>query len=111
MDMTEQAPIVEEQFDLADTHEKLRVRMYAPVLKERTTWACRIELGSPIGLDKEVLGEGSLQAVALALEQLSAVLYSHPLYREGKLGAWGEFGGYLGLPAPSTYQDFAPFPF
>ncbi|THD80602.1 MAG: hypothetical protein E7812_07690 [Phenylobacterium sp.] len=109
--MAERAPIVEEWFDLAETSEKLRVRIYAPVRREGTTWGCRIELGNPIDLDKEVLGEGSLQALALALEQVSALLYSHPLWRAGKLGAFGELGGYLGVAAPTQYLHFAPYPF
>jgi hypothetical protein len=105
------APVVEEFLDLAETAEKLRVRIYAPVRQEGTTWACRIDLGNPIDIEKDVLGEGSLQALALALEQVSALLYSHPLWREGKLGAYGALGGYLGIAAPTSYLHFAPFPY
>jgi hypothetical protein len=110
--MTERAPIVDEQFAIADSDKKLRVRIYAPVLDEGTTWACRIQLSSPIDVDRDAFGEGSLQALALALEQVSALLYSHPLWREGKLRAFGAGPrSYLGLPAPTMYHDFAPFPF
>jgi hypothetical protein len=50
--------------------------------------------------------------LALALGQVSSLLYSNPLWREGKLRAFGSGPrSYLGLPAPASYQDFAPFPF
>jgi hypothetical protein len=109
--MSEATLILEDFLDLADTDEKLLDRMYAPVIEERTTWICRIEIGSPIDETSDVRGEGALQALSLALKNLSARLYSHHLYREGKLGAYGEFGDFLGLPAPTTYLEFAPFPF
>ena len=39
---------------------------------------------------------------------LSATLYSTDLYRNGQLGAWGAFDGYLGIPAPGIFSDIAP---
>jgi hypothetical protein len=42
---------------------------------------------------------------------LSAALYSSDLYRRGELGAFGAFGGYLGIPAPQVFPDEAPYPF
>ena len=103
--------IAEEQFDLADTSEKLVMRIYAPVLDQGTTWACRVELGPPFDVDRNIYGEGSLQALALGLKHVASVLYGTTPWREGKLGLYGEFGGYLGVPAPTSYLDFAPFPF
>jgi hypothetical protein len=109
--VTNPAVIAEEFHDLADSNDKLRVRIYAPTYLEETTWVCRVEVGSPINEISESFGEGSLQALSLGVRNLSARLYSHPLYREGKIGAFGKFGEDLGLPAPTSYFDFAPYPF
>lgn len=109
--MPELVPMLEDAFDLADSDEKLTVRIFAPVFQERTTWTCRAEIGAPIGKAYDVPGEGALQALTLALSFVSANLYSHPLWRGGQIGKWGQFGGFLGVPAPTQYLDFAPFPF
>jgi hypothetical protein len=103
--------IAEQQLDLRDSEAKVVVRLFAPEQKGQDLWVCRHEIGEPIGEMLETEGVTSLQALALAVKGLSAALYSHPLYREGRLGAFGEFGDYLGLPAPAQYQRFAPFPF
>ncbi len=52
-----------------------------------------------------------MQALALALKGLSSALYGSEAYSAGQLGLYGEFGGYLGIPAPSIFLDEAPFPF
>lgn len=109
--MSGPALIVEEEFDLADTDEKLTVRIFAPVPEERTTWTCRVEIGAPIEKTYDVPGEGALQALSLAVKYVSANLYSHPMWREGRIGKWDEFGSFLGIPAPTQYLHFAPFPF
>ena len=103
--------IAEQTLDLLGSDEGVLVRLFAPVQVDAETWSCRHEIGSPIAETLDSQGVTSLQALALALRNLSAALYSHPLYKQGKLGAYGEFAGYLGVPAPSTYHQFAPFPF
>src|SRR5436309_2363432 len=86
-------PIIaaEDAFDLAGTNQKLRVRVYAPVLVERSTWACRVRTGAPIDRDRPTHGEGPLQALVLGLCVLAVNLYASDLWREGQLGwrgAW-----------------------
>ncbi|MDB5417521.1 MAG: hypothetical protein JWP50_940 [Phenylobacterium sp.] len=103
--------VAEESLDLMGSDQKVVVRLYLPVEQNENTWVCRFEIGDPIAAVGNVEGTSSLQALALGLQRLSVRLYSHPLYRDGKLGAWGDFGGYLGLPAPTSYLDFAPFEF
>jgi hypothetical protein len=103
--------IVAEQFlDLSYTSEKVLVRLYVPEQAEKS-WVCRFEIGDPIDHALDVHGTTSLQALALALSALSAVLYSTDLYRTGHLGAFGAFGGYLGIPAPDVFLAEAPYPF
>jgi hypothetical protein len=109
--MARPAPIIVETFDLAGLNKKLRVRVYAPAPFERTTWACRTSLGAPFNRDRPTYGEGPLQALVLGLNMVAANLYSSDLWREGRLGWRGRFGGYLGLAAPTSYLDFAPYPF
>jgi len=103
--------VMAEQFlDLSYTSEKVRVRLHAPEEREMS-WICRFEIGDPIDHALDVHGASGLQALALALSALSAVLYSTDLYRSGRLGAFGAFGGYLGIPAPGIFLDEAPYPF
>jgi len=52
-----------------------------------------------------------MQALALALSALSVTLYCSEEYRSGTLGIFGEFGGYLSIPAPQVALDEAPYPF
>lgn len=59
----------------------------------------------------DVQGETSLQALSLALKGLAAVLYGSDLYRSGRLGFFGDFSGYLGVPAPNVFLEEAPYPF
>jgi hypothetical protein len=110
--MAGRVPIVEEFFDLADTDEKLRLRIYGPLPDKDTTWVCSVQLSRPFDIDRDVYGAGSLQALVLAMKHLSSMLYGTPAWREGKLRAFGaESSGYLGLPAPTSYLYFAPYPF
>lgn len=79
--------------------------------RHRSAWKCRLEIEAPFSVGQDVFGESSLQALALALKVLASHLYGSPLYAQKKLGAFGEFGGYLGLPAPKEFLGKAPFPF
>ena len=105
-------PIAELDLDLADTSDKVRVRLFAPVAGAGPApWTCRFEIGEPFDVSKDIVGETSFQALALALKGLSAVLYGSDIYKDGRLGVFGEFGGYLTIPAPNVMLDAAPFPF
>jgi hypothetical protein len=97
--------------DLAHSEAKVSVRLFQPEYKAEDTWICRFEIGEPISESIDTQGVSSLQALALAIAKVSAALYSTDLYRSGQLGAFGAFGGYLGIPAPSSYRDIAPFTF
>jgi hypothetical protein len=101
--------IIAEQFlDLAYSDEKVAVRLLAPRRQDESTWICRFEISAPIDVALDIQGTSSLQALALSLKSLSATLYSTELYRSGQLGAWGEFNGHLGIPAPGIFADIAP---
>lgn len=99
-------------FDLAGSDEKLWARIYAPVLQaDGLTWGCRLVIDDPIGVDEEVLGADSLQALVEALRGASVQLYSSDVWRAGELGCSGRFGGDLGIPAGKYWLADAPFPF
>lgn len=104
--------IAEAALDLAGSAEKVTVRLHAPERSKRgSDWSCRFEVGAPLNYEFAAEGVSSLQALALAMKMLAAFLYSSEHYEKGELGAFGEFGGYLGLPAPHEYLDVAPYPF
>ena len=104
--------IAEQTLDLADGNRKVVVRLFAPTSRPgEPGWMCRFEIGQPISYSLSVQGETSLQALALALKGLSAALYGSELYIQGRLGFLGDFGSYLGIPAPQVFLDDAPFPF
>jgi hypothetical protein len=105
-------PIAELSLDLLDSSEKVRVRLFAPVHRpESSDWVCRFEIDGEIQHAMDIVGESSVQAIALALKGLSSDLYGSEAYRQGRLGAAGDFGGYLHLPAPHIFLDEAPYPF
>jgi hypothetical protein len=90
----------------------LQVRVFAPTWNEvRRAWACRIEIDPPINMQQSVYGESGIQALTLAIKILASALYGSKLYRDGQLGAFGEFGTYLGIPAPKESLEHAPYPF
>jgi hypothetical protein len=49
--------------------------------------------------------------LVLALKIASVTLYSSRLYKQKKLGLYGEYGRELGIPALHTLLDVAPYPF
>ena len=102
--------IAEQGLDRQGSDEKVMVRLHAPYASEaRKCWVCRFEIGEPVAHAMDIYGETGLQA--LALSSLSAALYGSDLYRRGGLGAFGAFGGYLGVPAPQVFLDEGPYPF
>lgn len=102
--------VAELTLDVADTAETASVRLFVPVQGPKS-WICRYEIEGAIVHALDVHGESSLQALALALKGISSVLYGSELYRSGRLGHYGEFGGYLGIPAPNVFLAEAPYPF
>jgi hypothetical protein len=104
--------IAELPLDLVGHDGTVAARLFAPEQRiEGPGWTCRFEIGEPISYGLDIAGESSLQAVALALKGLAACLYGSEEYRTGKLGVYGEFGGFLGIPAPKIFLDEAPYPF
>jgi hypothetical protein len=99
--------VAEQLLDLLGSDQKVSVRLFRPEQRDAETWTCRFEIGAPISRALNVSGESSLQALALAVFGLSASLYSTDLFRDGQLGAFGAFDGFLGIPAPSSYKDIA----
>lgn len=104
--------VIAEQFlDVANSTEKVAVRLFRPEQRDTSTWVCRFEISGAIEAALDVHGVSSLQALALSLKGLSANLYGSDLYRDGRLGAWGEFNGYLGVPTPGIFSDITPHTF
>ena len=104
--------IASAEFDLSYTSVKMSVRVFAPEPNaELGLWSCRFEIDDPIGLNREIHGVSSLQALVLAMKTLSAYLYGSDLYKRGELGIHGEFGADLSIPAPKMFLDTAPYPF
>lgn len=103
-------PIAEAAFDVAGSDKKMRARLFAPE-RHGEDWACTLEIDAPIALRRTIYGVSSLQALVLGLKTLAAYLYGSDLYRNGRLGVYGDFGGHLSIPAPSEFLNEAPFPF
>ena len=104
--------VAELPLDVMGHDAPLVARLFAPVERgDGPGWTCRVEVDAPFSVERDVHGESSMQALSLALKYLSINLYGSQLYQEGRLGHYGEFGGYLGLPSPSGFQDVAPYPF
>lgn len=103
--------VAERAFDLSFSDEKVWARIYEPVQESDGVWASLVEIDAPFNFSLSAYGEDSLQALTLAVKLLSSKLYSAGGYANGKLGWKGVFGGDLGVPAPGSYLDFAPYPF
>jgi hypothetical protein len=103
--------VAEQAFDLSYSEEKVRARIFEPVLEPDGVWASLVEIDAPLNVRMAAYGENSLQALTLAVKLLSIKLYSVGGYEAKMLGWKGEFGGDLGVPAPNDYLDFAPYPF
>ncbi len=100
------------ELDLSYTSAKVGVRVFAPKLSnDQENWSCKFKIDEPIGVEREIHGVSSLQALMLAMKTLSAYLYGSDLYKRGELGIYGEYGGSLSIPAPRVLLDRAPFPF
>lgn len=98
--------------NLSPGSDTVTVRLFAPEERVRgELWVCRFEISEPLDVSGDVNGSTSLQSIALALQCLSAALYGSAEYRAGQLGIYGQFGGYLTIPAPRVVLDIAPFPF
>jgi hypothetical protein len=104
--------VAEQAFDLSYCDQKVWARIYEPFLKpDGVTWACRIDVGEPVGAGHLVCGETSLQALSDALRYLTVHLYTSRLWENKQLGAHGVFGGDLGIPAMNYAHLKGRFPF
>ena len=103
--------VAEQAFDIFESDGKMRARIYEPVQEPDGVWASLVEIDAPMNRRMSAYGAHSLQALTLAVKMLSSMLYSVGGYRSKHLGWKGEFGGDLGVPAPHSYLDFAPYPF
>jgi hypothetical protein len=104
--------IAEHWLDRASSAEKIRARLYEPVLEDDgITWSCRVEVDGRVDGPQKSYGGSSLQALELGVKLLSIILYASPIYRRKALGFHGRFGGDLGIPAMSAFFDEAPYPF
>jgi hypothetical protein len=104
-------PFAEMTLCLADSDDKVGLRLYEPQEVSVGEWACIFEVDAPLELSLTTYGVFGMQALMLALKRLSAYLYGSEEYRTGRLGIEGEFGGNLGIPATHWLHDVAPFPF
>jgi hypothetical protein len=103
--------VAEQVFDILGPEKRMAARIHAPVLDADGVWGSLVEIDAPMNVRMTVHGQNSLQALTLAVMVLSSHLYSVGGYKDKQLGWKGEFGGDLGIPAPGSYLDFAPFPF
>jgi hypothetical protein len=104
--------IAKMEFDIAGQSKRMALTFYKPILEENgRTWGCEFEFDAPFEVTRTIFGETSLQALVLALKVASGDLYGSALYREGKVGVFGEYGGNLLIPATQLNLDIAPFPF
>jgi hypothetical protein len=103
-------PIATAEFQILNK-TKMTLTVFEPAQDEQHVWGCRYRFDAPFNLDHTIFGENSLQALVLALKIAASDLYGSDLYRDGKIGVFGEIGGQLILPAPKAFIDIAPFPF
>lgn len=98
--------------DIAGSKKQLRLAIYSPRwIKRQNAWGCRFAIGSPLKRSQTIYGENGIQALLLALKTASSYLYGSQMYKDKKLGLYGEFGGSLGIAAPNCFLDIAPYPF
>jgi hypothetical protein len=105
-------PVAEVAFDLSYSDDKMWARIFSPEQEQVSEdWSCIFEIDAPISIRRTIYGVSSLQALGLAMKTLSVYLYGSDLYKSGELGIYGEFGGYLTIPASKEFLDIAPYPF
>jgi hypothetical protein len=94
-------PIVACDFDIKDSREVVRLSIFKPhPATEGPEWVCRVRLAGLRERDHLVRGVNALQALLLAQYLAASELYNSDLYRDGRLGLFGEFGGDLLLTKP-----------
>lgn len=85
---------------------RIPIDIYQPEQGEGC-WTCRYDVGWPEGLRIfRSVGHDSLQALVLALQMISAEIYSSTYHVEGRLRAYDSIPGY-GFPVASSLQDLA----
>jgi hypothetical protein len=104
--------IAELKIDVKGARAPMRFAIYKPRwIKRMNAWGCRITFGKPFDTSMMSYGEDSTQALVHALKTASVSLYSSRLYKQKKLGLYGEYGRELGIPALHMLLDIAPYPF
>ncbi len=99
-------PIIVCDYDVQDG-EGVRLSIFKPRPYDAAgdEWVCRIKLDGALERDHLAHGVNALQALLLG-QQLAAIdLYTSKLYRDGRLGLFGEFCGNLLLPRPAILDD------
>jgi hypothetical protein len=106
-----QSPIARAEFDVKG-YDNMILVIYKPYLDSaRRTWGCRFKFTAPLDTEHTIFGENSLQSLILALKIAATTLYASDLYKNKKIGVFGEFGGRLIFPSPQSLLDIAPYPF
>jgi len=109
--MTRMDPIAHAEFDIVDS-PNMGLTFFKPRLHtDKHAWGCEFEFGAPLNKTETVFGENSLQALLLALKIASTILYGSDLYKEKRIGVFGDIGGKLILPATQALLEVAPYPF
>jgi len=96
--------------DLSPKDEKVVARLFAP--EERIPgelWVCRFEIGEPIDFSGGANGSTSLQLLLSPCRACLRLCMDPRNIKRPALWIFGEFGGYLTIPAPRVVLDIAPF--
>jgi Domain of unknown function (DUF6968) len=103
--------VAQAKFNIVEAKD-MTLTFFKPTFrKNKNAWGCEFEFNAPLNVGNTIFGENSLQAFVLALKVASAILYGSELYKEKKIGVFGEIGGQLILPAPKALIGVAPYPF
>jgi hypothetical protein len=88
-----------------DVDKEIPIRIFAPVQQDGGGWLCRFEIDWP---DRrkimEAGGADSIQALLIALQIISANIYTSTYHESGDL-FWDAPGKGYGFPVPSNLRD------
>lgn len=104
--------IAELRIDVKGARSPMKFAIHKPRwIKRMNAWGCRVTFGRPFEISTMIYGVDSTQALVLALKFASVSLYSSKLYKQKKLGLYGEYGRALSIPALHMLLGIAPYPF